>query len=461
MTASDTSPNRPDSGLDANTILPRLDRLPVWPYPKIVLWMVGIGYFFAFFDVGNMAPVLPVVTTALSTTTETAALALSLNLVGFVVGALGLAYLSDLRGRRTGLFLAVVFVAGGSLVSGVAGDINTLIIARFIVGVGTGTAIATVTTYAAEIAPAALRGRYTALATVIGFSGGSVVPFIALVIVPNFSWGWRILLAFPLVAALTLPWILRKVPESPRWLMAQGRIEEAEAVVAAAERHAASRHSGTLPPIVPVPPEPESGQSPFRVLMGRTYRPRVLLLLVIWTLFYFANYGFTGLTITFLTKGAGFSLSWSLVFGIIISVGAVAGGLAAASIIDRFERKHLLMTVAGVFTVAAVTIALAPSVVPLVLASMTIGLCLSMFSSVGYTLSAEQFPTRGRSVALAATEGVGHLGGAIAPPVLLATFSAGGFSVPFLVIGGALICVIALLPMTRATRGRSLSQIDV
>ena len=57
---------------DAGAILARLDRIPVWPYPRSVLWIVGFGFFFAFFDIVTIGFAVPVVATQFGISSELA-----------------------------------------------------------------------------------------------------------------------------------------------------------------------------------------------------------------------------------------------------------------------------------------------------------------------------------------------------------------------------------------------------
>ncbi len=68
-------------------VIARLDRLPVWPYPGAVLWIVGIGYLIAFFDITNVAFGLPVFSKVLHFTTGQDALPITASLIGYVIGA--------------------------------------------------------------------------------------------------------------------------------------------------------------------------------------------------------------------------------------------------------------------------------------------------------------------------------------------------------------------------------------
>jgi putative MFS transporter len=62
--------------------LARLDRIPVWPYERRLLWVVGAGYFFAFFDIVTISYALPVIATQFHVSKGTVSLSVTSSLIG-------------------------------------------------------------------------------------------------------------------------------------------------------------------------------------------------------------------------------------------------------------------------------------------------------------------------------------------------------------------------------------------
>src|SRR5947209_20526708 len=172
--------------------LAALDRIPVWPYERKLLWVVGAGYFFAFFDIVTISFAAPVIATQFHTTKATVTVSVTSSLIGYIIGAFADSQIADKWGRRTSLAISVSVFSLGTVLAALSTNVTQLIIFRFIAGLGIGAEIACVTTYISELAPAPLRGRYTSWATTAAYAGFAVLPFAARALVPTTSSGRRI-----------------------------------------------------------------------------------------------------------------------------------------------------------------------------------------------------------------------------------------------------------------------------
>ncbi|EQD27601.1 sugar transport permease, partial [mine drainage metagenome] len=72
----------------------RLDRIPVWPYPYSLLWVLGAAYFFAFFDIVNIGAVLPEIASEFHVTATLASSAITAGLIAYIIGAYGIGSLA-------------------------------------------------------------------------------------------------------------------------------------------------------------------------------------------------------------------------------------------------------------------------------------------------------------------------------------------------------------------------------
>src|SRR5437763_6423645 len=227
-----------------DSVTARLDRIPVWPYERKLLWIVGAGYFFAFFDIVTISFATPVIATQFHVSKATVTLSVTSSLIGYIIGAFADSTIADKWGRKLSLALSVAVFSVGTVLAALSTNVTELIVFRFIAGLGIGAEIAAVATYISELSPARLRGRYTSWATTAAYAGFAVVPFIARGLVPNFASGWRVLFLIGALGGVTILFMRRNLPPSPRWLAAQGRHDEAEEVVARAEQSARETMDG-------------------------------------------------------------------------------------------------------------------------------------------------------------------------------------------------------------------------
>src|ERR1700744_639393 len=83
--------------------LARLDRIPVWPYEKRLLWVVGAGYFFAFFDIVTIPFALPGIPPQSHASKGSVSLSVTSSLIGYIIGALADSQVADKWGRKLSL----------------------------------------------------------------------------------------------------------------------------------------------------------------------------------------------------------------------------------------------------------------------------------------------------------------------------------------------------------------------
>lgn len=154
---------------------------------------------------------------------------------GCVVGVLCTGFLSDKFGRKKVMILTAILFAISAIGSAIPNSLTEFIIARFIGGLGVGAASMLSPLYISEIAPAENRGKLVSLYQLAIVIGINVVYFINLEIATlnteawNVAYGWRWMLGSETIPAVLFFALLFLVPESPRWLVKNGR--EAEALI--------------------------------------------------------------------------------------------------------------------------------------------------------------------------------------------------------------------------------------
>jgi SP family sugar porter-like MFS transporter len=173
--------------------------------------------------------------------------AMSSALAGCLVGALVSGALSDRFGRKRLLILAGFFFTISAVWTALAADFTVFVVFRLLGGIGIGLASNLSPMYIAEISPAEIRGRLVSvnqLTIVIGILAAQVVNWLIARPVPpgataaeilaswNGQTGWRWMFGAEAVPALLFFFLMFLVPESPRWLVKNGRAEEAGRILA-------------------------------------------------------------------------------------------------------------------------------------------------------------------------------------------------------------------------------------
>lgn len=149
-----------------------------------------------------------------------------------LVGSAAAGRTSDWIGRRYTIVVAAAIFFVGALLMGFATNYAFLMFGRFVAGVGVGYALMIAPVYTAEVSPASSRGFLTSFPEVFINAG------ILLGYVSNYAFsklathlGWRLMLGIGAVPSVFLAVGVLAMPESPRWLVLQGRLGDAKRVL--------------------------------------------------------------------------------------------------------------------------------------------------------------------------------------------------------------------------------------
>jgi MFS transporter, putative metabolite:H+ symporter len=226
----------------------RLDRLPITPFHYRIFWLVGAGMFFDGYDLYVGTNVLPAVLQSGFSTPPLNADFISKTFLGMTIGALVTGFLGDRYGRRFTYQVNLAIFGLASLAAAAAPDMVALNWLRFVMGLGLGAEIVVGYSTLTEFVPPQSRGRWLAFMAFLVVSGLPITALLGYLIIP--TWGWRPMFVIAGIGALIVWWLRKNLPESPRWLEAQGRTEEAEAIVAAIESEARQPLPAPKPPAV-------------------------------------------------------------------------------------------------------------------------------------------------------------------------------------------------------------------
>jgi sugar porter (SP) family MFS transporter len=153
---------------------------------------------------------------------------------GCMFGNLSAGPISDRIGRRTTLLIAAILFIASSLITALAGNIQTFIAGRILAGVGVGFAILVAPVFIAEVSPPAKRGwlvSFNQLLIVVGLSSAYFVNYLILQLVRDPLTNWRWMLGVEAFPSLLYFLLLLAIPESPRWLVMKNRPEQAKRIM--------------------------------------------------------------------------------------------------------------------------------------------------------------------------------------------------------------------------------------
>lgn len=384
---------------------------------------------------------------------------LAAGFVGMFFGTVLFGMGSDRFGRRRAFIFMLLIYSLFTLLGAFAPDAQWLMAARLLAGVGIGAELVVIDTYVTEMMPSQMRGRYVAITQVVGFSAIPAVAFLSKWLVPT-HWhldGWRWVMIIGAAGAVFV-WHLRRVlPESPRWLEAQGRHDEAEAVMSAIEREV-GRETGPLPKPAASPPL-VAAKARIAELLQPAYRNRTLLMLGFHLLQTIGIYGFANWAPTFLMS-QGKTLGQSLEYGFWIAMVSPVGPVLGLLTTERFQRRTALIVLPLLMAATGFLFPLAETGLALVCVGAAITIFSYWFSAVLHAYQAELFPTRLRATGVGFTYSLSRLSAAFSSVVIGALLSHGVMAV-FVFTGGAMILcavlVAALGPKTNAVALEELS----
>ncbi|MDQ0189921.1 MFS transporter [Alicyclobacillus cycloheptanicus] len=402
----------------------RIDRLPKVGIGAGVLALMAFAYFFAFYDITAAGVALPSIIKQYHLTGSESALPLTTNLVGYIIGAYLFGSLADAIGRKRSLEWALLVLALGAVLTACSWNYQSLALFRFITGIGIGAQIAVCATMMSELAPANQRAKYVQINVIWAGVGDAAAPFVGVALVNSSVGGWRWVFAVGAIALVALLFT-RTLPESPRWLALHGRLEEAQGIVDKMEQKVLNLTGTALPDAIDVPAEAEGSGFPTLALFKRPYLSRLLVVFLYWILLYLVVYGFLGYEPVLLGK-MGLSSPQSILYTALGDIAFPIGAALPLLVIKSVARKYILFVSALMMGVAMAVLAISHSGFVVFIGAFLTSLMILPLSGIAYTYTSEIFPTRARASAMSVADGVGHLGGVIAPYIILAGMSTWG-----------------------------------
>ncbi|MFJ9815445.1 MFS transporter [Streptomyces sp. NPDC101151] len=433
----------------------RLDRMPITPLHRRLTAVIGIGLFFDTFENNLSGTIGKVLQSDFGFGTTSLKLVLASVFVGQFIGSLTLGRIADRFGRRRAFLINLAIYSVFSLLGAFSPNATWLIVTRFLAGIGIGAEQALSDCYLADVLPAKKRGRFIAWAYTLAFCGVPAVGFAALWLVPLTPLGvagWRWLFVLGALGSAVV-WVLRRqLIESPRWLAATGRTEEAERLVARMEAEAAGRGLRLDKP-GPTQPDPVAGESRLRDVFRPGMLRRTLVLWLFCVLSVVGYYGF-GTLAPQIVAAKGYGIVAGLGFTAVSFLGYPVGSALVLPVVDRIERRTLVALSAAAMVVAGLGFAYADSAALIVTCGFAYTLFSNVFSSVSHVYLSEQYPTAIRATASGAAYSLSKLSAAALPFVLLPVLEDHGAGALFAVIAAAMtVLAVTVLTLGERTTG--------
>ncbi len=419
-------------GLIQSLVPARLDRLGWSRFHTRLVMALGVAWVLDGLEITIASNVTTKIGPALHLSTSGVAFAVgTVYLLGEVAGALFFGRMSDKWGRRNLFMITLgVYLVGGALTAAVSGHGTSwtymLYGCRFIAGMGIGGEYAAINSAIDELIPARYRGRVD-IAVNGTYWGGALLGTVATLVLINHlapSYSWRIAFLVGPALGFVILFVRKNLPESPRWLIMHGRVEEAEAAVAEIERH--TQHGGgelgevDESKAIEIQPASNIGFIALARTLFTTYPKRAFLgasLMITQSFLYNAIF-FTYALV--LTKVYGVSSGSTPYYFIFFCVGNLAGPWVLGHLFDTLGRRKMI---AGTYFLSGLLLIISAVLFKagfLNATTQTVCWCVIFFfasagASAAYLTVSEIFPVEVRAKAIAVFFAIAQSFGAFGP----------------------------------------------
>jgi SP family galactose:H+ symporter-like MFS transporter len=429
------------------------------------LTAASIGVIYGY-DLSIIAGAQLFITDDFGLTTRQQELLTTMVVIGQIAGAFGAGVLANAIGRKKSVVLILVAYAMFALLGALSVSLPMLLTARFLLGVTIGVSVVVVPVYVAESAPTAVRGSLLTVYQLTIVSGIIIGYLTGYLLAGTHSWRWMLGLAI-VPAMLLLPLMIR-MPDTARWYLLKGRVDDARRALLRVEPSAdvdeelaeiglalrddsAGVRGGFSEMVRP----PYLRATAFVIALGFLIQITGINAIIYYSPRIFAAMGFSG----------NFAL---LGLPALVQVAGLAAVFAALLLVDRLGRRPILLS--GIAMMIAADIVLmvvfAQGLGGAGLAFGFAGLLLFIFGytmgfgSLGWVYASESFPSRLRSLGSSTMLTSNLIANAIVAATFLTMLHSLGGAGAFAVFGA--LAVVALAVVYRyapETKGRQLEEI--
>lgn len=441
-------------------IAARLERLPSSRWQGKIRTLLGTVTFFEGFDQLLVAYTMPLIKQEWNLGALELTLAVTAGSVGMLIGALLCGGLADRFGRTRVVVVAMLMTAVSSLLLMVSPGFAAFAVLRFIQGMGIGGEVPVAAAFVSELSRAKGRGKFVLLYELAFPAGLTAAALIATVVVPQF--GWRALYLIGAIPAVLAFFVQRHVPESPRWLAAQGYHDRAERAMAEIERGVTAATKRPLPAPDEVVDSAPSPRGRIRELVRRPYLRRTAIVSVLWFCGYFVNYGLTAWLPTIYTSIYDVPVATALNYTLYTSLVGFGGCVVVMLLVDRIGRRASLtigLAVGGLLLIVLALLGADSGAAVALWCSLSAAFIFAVNICL-YVYTAELYPTRVRALGVSLGGAWNRIGVILGPIVVGGLIAAGASpAVVFAVLGGVGILAGAVAILGDETAGRRLEDI--
>ncbi|MCV7088875.1 sugar porter family MFS transporter [Mycobacterium interjectum] len=430
---------------------------------RVGLTAASVGVIYGY-DLSIIAAAQLFVTEDFGLATRQQELLTTMAVIGQIAGALGAGVLANAIGRKKSMVLIAVSYAVFALLAALSVSLPMLLAARFLLGLTIGVTVVVVPVYVAESSPAAVRGSLLTayqLAIVSALILGYLTGYL---LAGTHSWRWMLGLA-AVPAILLLPLLIR-MPDTARWYLLKGRVDDARRALLRIEPDARadeelaeiglalSEGSGGLSEMLR---RPYLRATVFVVTLGFLIQITGINAIIYYSPRIFEAMGFTG----------NFAL---LGLPALVQVAGLAAVGTALLLVDRLGRRPILLCGIAMMIVADVVLLAVFARNHLGGAGLVFGFAGILLFIIGYTMgfgslgwvyASESFPSRLRSLGSSAMLTSNLVGNAIVAAVFLTMLHSLGGAGTFAVFAGLAVLAFGFVyRFAPETKGRPLEEIS-
>lgn len=426
----------------------------------VALTAASVGLIYGY-DLSIIAGAQLYVTEDFGLSTRQQELLTTMVVIGQIAGALGAGVLANAIGRKKSVVLLLAAYAAFALLGALSVSLPMLLAARLLLGLTLGVAVVVVPVYVAESAPTAVRGSLLT-AYQLAIVSGLIVGYLTGYLLAG-SHGWRWMLGLAVVPAMVLLPLLIRAPDTARWYVLKGRLDDARRALLRVEPTARvdeelaeigrALDGGSSGGWSEMLRPPYSRATAFVITLGFLIQITGINAIIYYSPRIFQAMGFTG----------NFAL---LALPALVQVAGLAAVGASLLLVDRLGRRPILLSGIAMMIAADVMLMavfgrgiggaiLGFAGIVLFIIGYTMG-----FGSLGWVYASESFPSRLRSIGSSTMLTSNLVANAIIAAVFLTMLHSLGGAGTFAVFASlAVVAFVVVYRYAPETKGRQLEEI--